>query len=156
MTATARTSSPRLVTRRPPARTSPRSAPGVVEQVRAALHPRARLATFMGCLLGGFVPVASYAVVHGEFDPGRPGSIHSLVSLLLVAGGLLFSARTVYDWGKLAFRAGGKAFGFVVLMEGVMVVSDRPWLSLVALGYLVAINAVSTGCSLSLKWADRG
>jgi hypothetical protein len=73
------------------------------------------------------------------------------VGTYLALGGLLFSARTVYAWGRLAFQASGKALGFVVLMEGVMTMSHTPWLSPAALAYLVAINGIATGCTLSLN-----
>jgi hypothetical protein len=121
---------------------------GVVEQVTAALKPKARLATFLGFLLGGFVPLASYVVAHYEIDASV--ALYSQIGTLMVLGGLVYSARTVYEWGKLAFQAPGKAFGFVVLAEGVMVTSHTPWLALSALGYLIAINGIATGCNLAL------
>jgi hypothetical protein len=124
---------------------------GVVDQVRAAFAPKARLATFLGCLLGGFVPVATFVVAHYEVDTARLGSSHSVLSIVLVLGGLLFSAKTVYGWGKLAFQAPAKAFGFVILTEGVMTLAQTSWLSVAALIYLVAINGIATGCTLSLK-----
>lgn len=141
-------SSPRLVVtpRRAP---KPRAPLGVVDQVRAAFHPRARLATLLGCLLGGFVPLASYVVAHAEI--GGSDVAHTVVAVVLVAGGLLFSARSVYGWSRLAFQSPAKAFGFVVLTEGVMVVSRTPWLGLTALAVLIAINGISAGCTLSLK-----
>jgi hypothetical protein len=87
-------------------------------------------------------------VAHREVDTG---TAHGLVSLLLVLGGLVFSAKTVFQWGQLAFQHGGKALGFTVLMEGVMTMSHTPWLALAALGYLTAINGLATGCTLSLN-----
>lgn len=121
---------------------------GVVEQVTLALRPKARLATFMGFLLGGFVPLASYVVAHYEID--YAASLFSQVAVLLVFGGLVYSARTVYEWGKLAFQSPGKAVGFVVLAEGVMITSHTSWLALSALAYLIAINGIATGCNLAL------
>lgn len=121
---------------------------GVVEQVTLALRPRARLATLMGFLLGGFVPLASYVVAHYEIDYSAP--LYTQVAVLLVLGGLVYSARTVYEWGKLAFQSPGKAVGFVVLAEGVMITGHTPWLALSALGYLISINGIATGCNLAL------
>ena len=115
---------------------------------RSPAAPKARLATVTGFLLGGFVPLASYVVSHYEIDPSAP--LYLQIASLLVLGGLCYSARTVYTWGKLAFHSGGKAAGFVVLVEGVMVVSHTPWLALSALVYLIVINGVATGCNLSL------
>jgi hypothetical protein len=125
---------------------SPVSA-GVVAQVRAALQPRARLATALGFLLGGFVPLATYVVAHQELDVQAP--LYAQRAAVLVLGGLLFSATTVYQWSRVAFGAWAKALGFVVLLEGVMVTSSTPWLALTALAYLIAINGVATGCRLS-------
>lgn len=136
---------------RPAPTSSPREreAPtGVVAQVRAALHPRARLATLLGCILGGFVPLASYVVAHGEIDATVP--LYAQVSTLLVLGGLLFSAKTVYTWARAAFDSPAKALGFVVLVEGCLTLSRTHWLGLAALALLVAVNGVATGVTLSV------
>ena len=142
-----------VVTQRPKrartAATDRRTAPlGVVDQVTAAFRPRARLATILGFALGGFVPLASYVVAHHEIDPAV--ALYQQIATLLVLGGLLYSAKTVYAWGKLAFRAPLKAAGFVVLLEGVMVFAHTQWLALAALTYLIAINGLATGCNLAL------
>jgi len=115
---------------------------GVIGQVRSAMgNP---VALFLGALFGGFVPVGSHHLAHYEargFD----------IAALLVVGGLIYSAKTVYQWGKLAFECPWKAIGFVVLVEGIMVASKTPWLSFAALAYLVVINAMATGCQLALR-----
>jgi hypothetical protein len=121
---------------------------GVVDQVVEAFHPRNRLATVLGFIAGGVVPAATFLEAHGELDLDRP--LHSQVATYLVLGGLLFSAKTVFAWAKLAFQDGWKAAGFVVLLEGVMITSHVPILPLVLLALLVAINGVATGCILSL------
>ncbi len=146
MTNAVRRSSPRLIMA-PAPRRSPTPL-GVVAQVRLAFRPKARLATVLGALLGGFVPLASYTVAHQEanFD-----TLRGWIAVGLVLGGLVFSAKTVREWGELAFHDGRKALGFVVLMEGVATLSQTPWLALAALSYLVGINAVATGCTLSRK-----
>lgn len=130
---------------------------GVVEQVRLALQPKNRLATLMGFLLGGIVPLASFVVAHYEVDVTRP--LYSQLGVLLVLGGLVYSAKTVYDWGKRAFKSPAKAMGFVILLEGVMIAADTSWLGIVALSYLIVINGVATGCNLALPRAldqDQG
>lgn len=132
----------------PPAESS-RQPLGVVAQVRAAWRPGARLATALGFALGGFVPIATFVVAHDEIRVDQP--LYAQLPTLLVLGGLLFSARTVFDWGRLTFRTTANALGFVVLVEGAMVTSRTPWLSLTALGYLVAINGIATACKLSAK-----
>ena len=40
--------------------------------------------------------------------------------------------------------------GFVVLLEGVLILSHTEWLSFIALGYLICINGIATGCALAL------
>jgi hypothetical protein len=138
----------------PPLRIKPKRLPtteraprplGVVAQVRRACARGNRLAAFVGMLLGGFVPLAVYVVAHGE-----SGSFtgHER-AWALTAGGLLYSAKTVYEWARLAFASVAKSIGFVVLVEGVMVSSTTHWLALAALGYLILINGVGTACTLA-------
>jgi VIT1/CCC1 family predicted Fe2+/Mn2+ transporter len=134
--------------RRTPERLHVSAAPiNVVDQVRIALKPRYRLATCLGFLLGGFVPLASFFVAHYELSNFAP--LYTQKGLYLVLGGLAYSARTVWQWGRVAFNNAFKAAGFVVLVEGVMVSSHIGWLSVAALVYLVAINGIVTGCHLS-------
>jgi hypothetical protein len=121
----------------------------IVDQVKEAMKPKARLATFLGFLLGGFVPSASYIVAHHELDHTKP--LYFQPGLLLVLGGLLYSAKTVYEWGVNAFANKMKALGFVVLLEGVMILSSTPAIAVAALIYLAMINGIATGCNLSLK-----
>lgn len=121
---------------------------GVVDQITLAFKARNRVATLVGFLLGGVVPVATYLEAHVDLDELLP--LHTQVATYLVLGGLAFSAKTVYEWAKLAFDNAIKAAGFVVLLEGVMITSDVPVLPLALLAVLVGINGVATGCLLSL------
>jgi len=116
----------------------------IVEQVRSATREGHRLAMLCGMVLGGFVPLATYILAHGEVaaDPRK---------WALVAGGLLFSATSVFEFGREAFRSILKALGFVVLIEGVMIWSSTEPLSLAALALLVAVNAIATGTNLALQ-----
>ncbi len=132
---------------RPPAEPIPPGSLGVVDQVRLALRPRSRLAFGIGLLLGAFVPLATFVISHTELDLARP--LWGQLPALFVAGGLLFSAVTMYGWGKLAFLQRAKALGFVLLLEGTMVTSHTHWLALGALCYLCAINGVATACNLA-------
>jgi hypothetical protein len=129
--------------------TRPSAPAGVVEQVRLACRPEHRLATACGFALGGFVPVATFLVSHYEYDRATPW--YTQLVTLLIVGGLLYSARTVYDWAKLAFQLPAKALGFVVLLEGVMTLSSNGWLACAALAYLVAINGIATGVRLAVR-----
>lgn len=117
----------------------------VVGQIRTAFKAENRLATVSGFLLGGFVPLGIYIISHNELT-----SIWE-VNMLLVLGGLIYSASTVYQWGKLAFDSGWKAFGFLVLIEGIMILSSTTWLGVTALVYLVMINGIGTGVNIALK-----
>lgn len=137
------------------ARSSPRrdssSTLGVVDQVVTAFAARNRLATALGFFAGGVVPVATYLEAHCDIAPGVP--LYAQLPTYLVGGGLVFSAKSVFTWAKLAFRDGWKAAGFVVLLEGVMITSSVPVLPLVLLAILVAVNGIATGCTLSLDRA---
>ena len=121
---------------------------GVIDQVKmAAKNPLAALAGF---ILGGFVPVATFSVSHLDKN------LNEYVLWTLVIGGLIYSALTVFGWAKMAFVNGLKAFGFVVLIEGVMTLSGIAWLSYAALALLVIINGIATGATLSLKGSRKG
>lgn len=135
---------PQKNTRKPRNPRTP-SAPGVVTQVRTALQRRNALATLIGAILGGFVPCATYVIAHGEVAR----TSHGYAMLALVIGGLVFSAKTVWQWASLAFRDPWKATGFAMLIEGAMTLSSNQTLTLVALGLLAGINAIATGVSLS-------
>ena len=117
----------------------------MVDQVRIALTPANRLPTALGCVLGGFVPVASYFVAHAEIAY----SYHGAAMLSLVLGGLVFSAKTVWQWGRAAFADSWKASGLVLLLEGIMTLSSTQWLGIAALVLLAAVNAIATGVTLS-------
>lgn len=152
-TSTARNRSDSGVIRIAPARTAKRAprqhkVTGVVTQIRTAFKPRNALATVCGMILGGFIPVASFCVAH--FEAGI-ASAHGVSMLLMVFGGLLFSAKTVWQWARLGFADPVKATGFVVLLEGVMTLSGIPGLSYAALALLTAINGIATGVTLSRR-----
>jgi hypothetical protein len=123
----------------------PRS-PSIISQIEIAL--RNPLPAVIGALLGALVPSATFTVGHYELVSWTEPKA------LIVLGGLVFSALTVFRWGRLAFSSSVKALGFVVLAEGVMTFSSTAWLSMVALGYLVLINAIATGCTIALDAAE--
>lgn len=119
---------------------------GILEQWRAARrHP---IAALLGGLLGGFVPLAAYRTTHGDL---QVQSMRDLLQPLvpIVGACLLFSVRTVWQWGGAAFGERIKAACLVVAIEGMMVLSPTPWLALLALLYLICINAVATACILA-------
>lgn len=118
---------------------------GLLEQMRTAKrHPTASV---LGGALGGFVPIAAYTIVHQELRRSGHWDLWQPIAPV-VAACLLFSVRTVWQWGHQSFREGFKASCLVVAIEGVMVFSATPLLCMVALAYLVAINAIATACTL--------
>ncbi len=121
----------------------------VIASIRIAFHSRNRLAAAIGSVLGGIVPIATYLVAHTISTV----TLESLATAApyLVLGGLLFSAKTVYAWTRSAFQNAAKALGFCVLLEGVMVTSEIPYLPLVCLAILVGVNAVATACTLAIE-----
>ena len=92
-----------------------------------------------GCA-AGFLPVASYILAHIE-SRSEPW----LWALVLAA--LAYSAPTLASWAASWTHKGKaktalfKAWGFTVLLEGTMVLSHLPALSLSGLIILVAINS---------------
>lgn len=116
----------------------------VVQQVERAFSPGHRLGALIGTLVGGFVPLASYILIHEE------AALTSLWLLALVLGALLFSVLSVFGWAEVAFHSRLKAAGFCVLCEGTMVLSRTEWLALAALGLLVFINVSSCACALQI------
>lgn len=120
----------------------------VIGQIKLAFaNP---LPLIIGALIGALVPLATYTVGHAELDTASWCSLPGVI----VVGGCLFSAITVYKWGERAFGSALKASGFVVLSEGVMTFSHTPWLSLLVLGFLIAINAVANGANLAVAHLD--
>ena len=118
----------------------------IVDQVRLSLQKQNRMATIFGVIIGGFVPMATFFLVHF-------GVQQNMMLWPIVAGGLLFSAKTVYNWGQIAFSNSWKAFGFCVLVEGVMTFapSSLIYLAVSSLAMLMGINGIATGCNLALN-----
>jgi hypothetical protein len=122
---------------------------GIVDQVRTSFARRNLLATMIGLPIGGFVPFGTYTVAHGEIS----GNTDPM--LILVACGLLYSATTVFQWGRMAFKGSTvKALGFAGLVEGIMTFSGQQALSIAALVILIGINAIATGCALAQGQAE--
>ena len=121
----------------------------VVGQVKTAFARQNRLAAVIGAAAGAIVPIGIFSVAHLEVD--WQASLWEQPKMLLVLFGLLYSAKTVYQWGHQAFDDKAKAVGFVVLLEGMMVCSSLRWLAAIALVYLSLINGIASGCQLTKK-----
>jgi len=93
---------------------------------------------------GAIMPLAAYWTVHND--------LHGLVTwrdyvlVAVVAACLLFSVRTVWKAGHQTSGERLKATCWVVGLEGLMVASPSPWLAVLALCYLIGINAIATAC----------
>lgn len=119
---------------------------GILGQWRMARqHP---VAAVLGALLGGFVPLAAYRTTHGDLVVHRPQDLLQPLTAV-VAACLLFSVRTVWQWGSSAFGERTKSVCLVISIEGMMVLSPTPWLAGLALCYLIVINAIATACILA-------
>jgi hypothetical protein len=66
----------------------------------------------------------------------------------LVAGGLVYSAFSVFGWARQAFNHRLKALGFVVLLEGTLTFCSVVWLSLAGLAILMVLNGVTAAVTL--------
>jgi hypothetical protein len=121
----------------------------VVTQLECAIrNPHAAL---IGALIGGLVPWFGRTLAHDQipsaWSAGNQGLMLTLIAVVL--GCALFSALSVYKFGKAAFGDSRKALGFVLALEGVMLVSTGAT-SNVALAVLILINAVANGSVIAL------
>jgi hypothetical protein len=123
---------------------SAKAADSVIDQTRIAFSVSV-IGSITGLILGSVVPTTTYMISHYEWKEWL--SIYTV----LVVGGLAFSAKTVFLWGKSAFRDTAKALGFVTLVETAMIFSHIRWVNLLGLSILVGINAVATGANLVIK-----
>jgi len=124
----------------------------ILTQIHLALGKGYRAAAIIGALTGGGVTYCTHAMARGDLATTPWESGHYawfLGRLALVLGGLLFSILTTYSFGRSAFGSGWLAVGFLVLMDGVMVASAQPQLEWFATVLLIAIEAVTTGCTVA-------
>jgi len=117
---------------RPPLRVvkrQPRARPFKVER-----HAKRIGRQTIAAVAAGFLPVASYVVarIEAPADPKLYG---------LVLASLAFSAPQLAQWAQTWCGHAIKAWGFAVLLEGVMILSGVPPLALTGLAILVLINA---------------
>lgn len=120
----------------------------VVTQLECAV--RNPHAAAIGAVIGGLVPWFGRTLAHEEI-PNVWSTSHylALAMVAVVLGCACFSAISVYKFGRAAFGDSRKALGFVLALEGVMLVS-RGITSDVALAVLIVINAVANGSVIAL------
>jgi hypothetical protein len=121
-----------------------RDASSVIDQIRIAFSVSA-IGSLVGIVLGASIPLTTFMIAHNEVK--EAWSIYTF----LVMGGLVFSAKNVFQWTKAAFRDTYKALGFVALIEGAMIFSHIQWINYLGLGILIAINAIASGANLVIK-----
>lgn len=121
----------------------------VVTQLECAI--RRPQATLIGALVGGIVPWFARTLAHDQLPTAWSSGSTGLAAVMLfvVLGCALFSAITVYKFGRATFGCTKKALGFVCAIEGVMLVSTGVT-SNVALFVLIAINALANGSAIAL------
>jgi hypothetical protein len=121
----------------------------VVTQLEVAV--RRPQATLIGAVVGGLVPWFASTLAHKELPATWSAGNHSLamVMLAVVMGCALFSALTVYKFGRATFGDTRKALGFTLALEGVMLISTGTT-STVALVTLIVINALANGSVIAL------
>ena len=146
-----KSTSKRRRSRRVADRTADRSvATDVVTQLECAFrNPHAAL---IGAVVGGLVPWFGRTLAHDQVPAAwsAGSTARALTMIAVVLGCALFSALSVYKFGKAAFGDSRKALGFVLALEGVMLVSTGAT-STVALAVLVLINAVANGSVIALS-----
>ena len=121
----------------------------VVTQLECAFrNPQAAL---IGALIGGLVPWFGRTLAHEQVPAAWSTGSFALAAAMLavVLGCAVFSSLSVYKFGRAAFGDSRKALGFVLALEGVMLVSTGAT-SDVALAVLVLINAVANGSVIAL------
>ncbi len=121
----------------------------VVSQLECAV--RNPHAAAIGALIGGLVPWFGRTLAHDQVPAAWSAGNTSLamVMLAVVLGCACFSAISVYKFGKAAFGDSKKALGFVLALEGVMLVATGVT-SACALAVLILINAVANGSVIAL------
>src|ERR1700751_6181772 len=133
-----------------PRREADRSATvDIVSQLECAI--RRPQATLIGALVGGLVPWFARTLAHEEVPAAWSAGNYGLavIMIVVVAGCAVFSGVTVYKFGRSVFNDTRKALGFVLAIEGVMLVSHGAT-SVVALAVLILINAVGNGSGIAL------
>lgn len=104
-------------------------------------------ALVIGGACGALVPLGTSYVSHTLLH----GNLAQLSVLpILVLGGLVFSCLSVYSFSRSVFGSWYKALGFVAAIEGYMTFTDG-WLSITALVFLIAINAIANGCRVACE-----
>lgn len=127
----------------------------ITEQITRAFKKRNRLPFFIGAGMGSFVPIAIFCLTQytmGESHDIVQGVMEYPWLMGLIFGGCVFSAKSVFQWSCAAFAKDKvKAAGFVILLEGCMILAPILVLKVIAGLFLVMINAFASGSSVLLE-----
>lgn len=116
--------------------TSKKSAPAKTINTRYIQMPE-WLACSVGSIIGALITFLTFYTAHKG---------HGIICMILTAGGLFYSAPTMYDLMMRLTEDFKKAAGFVLLLEGVMTFTNIPvfWsvtTAHIALVFLMSANA---------------
>lgn len=102
--------------------------------IKVSAAQKRTIGQFAAAIASGFLPIASFVIAHHEAgaDP---------ILWVLVVAALAFSAPSVAGWAQKWCGHAVKAWGFTILLEGVLVFAHHEALSLGGLAMLVMINA---------------
>lgn len=115
------------------------------------------LALTVGALFGGAAPLVNFSTVHLAdlvvFDLAQKKLTVNLESPLwfMVAGSFVLSSKSVFRWAYNTFGDWVSALGLVFMLEGCLVFAPHIAMGVIALVFLVALNAAAYGSVLSLR-----
>jgi hypothetical protein len=115
------------------------------------------LALTVGALFGGAAPLVNFSTVHLAdlvvFDLAQKKLTVNLESPLwfMVAGSFVLSSKSVFRWAYSTFGDWVSALGLVFMLEGCLVFAPHIAMGVIALVFLVALNAAAYGSVLSLR-----
>jgi hypothetical protein len=95
----------------------------------------------LATIAAAFLPIASYWIAHNELLNVSVMGVQEYIKAVLVLAALAYSAPTLAAWACNWTHCKIKAWGFTILLEGVMISSSTDWLAFTALAILATINA---------------
>jgi len=95
--------------------------------------------TVLASIAASFIPVGVFFTSHKALA----GHISTTWSLWIISlAGLAYSIPSVVTWAQSWTGSKAKAIGFTIMLEGLMVGSGEPWLSIISLILLGGVNAM--------------
>jgi len=98
-----------------------------------------RFEIILASIAASFIPVGVFFTSHKALS----GHISTTWSLWIISlAGLAYSIPSVVTWAQSWTGSKAKAIGFTIMLEGLMVGSGEPWLSIISLILLGGVNAM--------------